>query len=175
MRGNSGGDSVTHSRKDADSLPFLDSPGTYSLILEAGEARHVLVGALGAFELTPGFYVYVGSARGPGGLAARLNHHLRQTSAPHWHIDYVRRHTVIREVWYKEDASILEHQWASVMEGSTKATIPFLGFGSSDCCCRSHLFRFARAPKVSAFRRGWDAAASDHDTSPCPVMRWIAV
>ena len=39
--------------------------------------------------LAPGCYVYAGSARGPGGIRARVRRHLRPDKTPHWHIDQV--------------------------------------------------------------------------------------
>jgi hypothetical protein len=50
-------------------------PGTYALLLTATAPLEVVVGRLGACRLPAGHYVYVGSAHGPGGLAARLTHH----------------------------------------------------------------------------------------------------
>ncbi|HYA22015.1 MAG TPA: DUF123 domain-containing protein [Thermoproteota archaeon] len=37
----------------------------------------------------PGLYLYVGSARGPGGLRARVARHLRRDKVRKWHIDYL--------------------------------------------------------------------------------------
>lgn len=34
-----------------------------------------------------GWYVYSGSAKGPGGLRSRLRHHFRKTKKSHWHVD----------------------------------------------------------------------------------------
>jgi len=52
-------------------------PGTYALILVAEEQQSAEIGKLGALDVQPGFYVYVGSARGPGGLKARIARHTR--------------------------------------------------------------------------------------------------
>ncbi len=136
------------------------SPGTYILILEASVRRRVRIGARGTVELEPGFYAYVGSARGPGGLAARLAHHRRRTRSPHWHIDYLRRHTAFREVWLAQSAAEWEHHWAEVLGSSPSASIPLARFGASDCGCRSHLFRFASHARVSTFRRRLTASSA---------------
>jgi Uri superfamily endonuclease len=58
------------------------------------------MGSLGRLQLRPGYYVYVGSAFGPGGLRARIEHHARPAVRPHWHIDYLRRYTRLEAVWY---------------------------------------------------------------------------
>jgi len=146
-------------RRDSDtSIP--KEPGTYILILEAPARRRIPVGALGTLVLEPGFYAYVGSALGPGGLRGRLAHHRGRSRSPHWHIDYVRRHTALREIWFSAGASRREHRWAAVLARSAGSIIPFAGFGASDCGCHSHLFRFSQRPRLSPFRRQLGAPAS---------------
>jgi len=63
------------------SVPPIDDrrPGTYALVLRLARATTIHVGALGAVDFAPGWYVYVGSALGPGGLAARVNRHLSRS------------------------------------------------------------------------------------------------
>lgn len=154
--------------------PVPSSPGTYILILEASARRRIRIGALGMLELNPGFYAYVGSARGSGGLAARLAHHRRRTRSPHWHVDYLRCHTVFREVWLAQGAAELEHGWAGVLGSIRTASIPLARFGATDCGCRSHLFRFTHLPRVSAFRRRLAASGTPVGVlSRAEVMRWI--
>ncbi|MEM2350838.1 MAG: DUF123 domain-containing protein [Thermoproteota archaeon] len=48
-------------------------------------------GSLPMVELSPGCYVYVGSAKGPGGFEKRVSRHLRKTKRVKWHIDYLTR------------------------------------------------------------------------------------
>ena len=48
------------------------------------------MGALGRIELQAGTWLYVGSARGPGGLAARVGRHWRDGVPKHWHMDYLK-------------------------------------------------------------------------------------
>ena len=70
-------------------------PGTYALFLTLSVPAELTIGKLGAFAFPAGWYVYTGSARGPGGLQARLRHHLRPASRPHWHIDHLRTQAVV--------------------------------------------------------------------------------
>ena len=121
-------------------LPPL--PGTYALILSSPAPRSVVVGKLGTLKLKPGFYIYVGSAFGPGGLRARIGHHLQIARHPHWHLDYIGRYLELVEIWYTFDTAHREHQWATILAKTRGATIPLIGFGSSDCCCQSHLWKF---------------------------------
>ncbi len=125
--------------------------GTYSLILSCRTNSIIQVGRLGGLRLQPGFYVYVGSARGPGGIAARVAHHERVTPRPRWHIDYLRALTQLGQVWYTCDPVRREHQWADVFKQARGAPIPLAGFGSSDCNCMSHLFRFETRPSPGSF------------------------
>lgn len=74
-------------------------PGTYALLLRSLASGRVAVGRHGALAVRRGWYVYVGSARGPGGLRGRLLHHLRPAGRPHWHIDYLRQQAAVREIW----------------------------------------------------------------------------
>ena len=92
-----------------------DEKGTYILIACVAQMKRIEVGQLGTFDIVPGFYAYVGSAFGGGGLRARLGHHLEPTTAPHWHIDYLLAIAQPVEVWYTTVGRRLEHRWADLM------------------------------------------------------------
>ena len=66
-------------------MELPEAKGTYVLIAFAGQMTRLEIGRLGTFAIVPGFYAYVGSAFGSGGLRARIGHHLESTAAPHWH------------------------------------------------------------------------------------------
>ena len=143
--------------------PILKAhPGTYALVLSSSVPAVIRVGKLGGLPLQPGFYVYVGSAHGPGGLRARLAHHLEPTDLPHWHIDYLRTHANPEEVWYCYDRIPWEHQWAKCLGTLPGASVPLVGFGSSDCTCESHLFFFGSRPSRAAFARRLGAIDRTH-------------
>ena len=127
--------------------------GTYALVLQATAGESMQIGRLGKLELRPGFYVYVGSAFGPGGVRARLRHHLKQAARPHWHIDYLRPTTRLVEIWYSHDEAVHEHAWAAGIRRMRSASTPLPGFGSSDCRCPSHLSFHARRPSTRSLRR----------------------
>ena len=137
-------------------------PGTYTLVLSSSMEKPVKVGKLGNLLLKPGFYVYIGSAFGPGGLTARLGHHLKNSSRPHWHIDYVAPILQLYQIWYTYDPTRREHQWAEIHGVARGASIPFPGFGSSDCSCPSHLFFYQSPPSASHFRRKIQSKFADH-------------
>jgi Uri superfamily endonuclease len=125
-------------------------PGTYVLVLFSPHKGSIEVGQLGQMPLERGFYVYVGSARGPGGLRARLAHHQKVSPRPHWHIDYLRPATRIDRVWCSYARASKEHQWAQAIKKLPGAQMPIAGFGSSDCNCESHLYFFKMRPAQAA-------------------------
>ena len=130
-------------------------PGTYALILRAQTEPTIPVGRLGVMTVRPGWYVYVGSAFGPGGVKGRVGHHTRPQTKPHWHIDYLRQVAPLVEVWYTHDPNRHEHTWASLFPQLPDATIPLPRFGASDCTCLSHLFHFPTAPSFALFAQQW--------------------
>ena len=80
-------------------------PGTYALILQCDLNDRVQIGRLGEIELRPGYYIYVGSAFGPGGVKARVERHWRTDKRKHWHIDYLREHVTPVEAWISYEAN----------------------------------------------------------------------
>lgn len=122
------------------------APGTYILVLRVDRPCTVAVGKLGTATLTPGWLLYAGSAFGPGGLAARLRHHLRPAARPHWHIDYLRTALDLCEIWACASPQRLEHRFASILQAAPGSSIPLPRCGASDCRCAAHLFHFAARP-----------------------------
>ncbi len=120
--------------------------GTYALLLSSATDAVIQVGRLGSLRLRPGYYVYIGSALGSGGVRARLAHHMRSAERPHWHIDYLRAKTALEGAWVCYDHTSRECQWARRFGLMPGASVPMVGFGSSDCDCESHLFFFRERP-----------------------------
>jgi len=119
--------------------------GTYLLLLECNNEAELSIGKLGEMVTEPGFYLYVGSACGPGGIQARINHHMQIAVRPHWHIDYLRTVAGLVNAWCAY-GSRCEHEWAYRLSQSEAAKEPLKGFGSTDCDCTTHLFSFKRKP-----------------------------
>jgi Uri superfamily endonuclease len=122
--------------------------GNYGLVLRSDRARLLQIGRLGRFRFPAGWYVYLGSAKGPGGLQARVERHWRGTGRTHWHVDYLRQAARPISVWYAVKSDTRECAWA--------AALPDLGgrivvprFGASDCKCASHLYWFEEYPELS--------------------------
>ncbi len=128
---------------------ILVEKGTYVLWLWLPQPTNLQVGALGMCTFPAGWYAYVGSAHGPGGLRGRLRHHLRPANRPHWHIDYFRAAADIQLVWFSVANRGLENRWARRLADHPWASIPVPRFGATDDTAPSHLIRFARRPALS--------------------------
>jgi Uri superfamily endonuclease len=115
-------------------------------MLKLTVSTEIQVGRLGLIGFQRGWYVYAGSAFGSGGLAGRLRHHLRPVQKRHWHIDYLRDHARVMEVWMAVGPPNREHDWAQILARSPGAGKWVHGFGCSGCRCPSHLLYFEYRP-----------------------------
>lgn len=132
-------------------LDLPRSSGTYVLSLFLPGLQTIAVGRLGTFDFPNGYYLYVGSAFGPGGLAARLGRHdkLARLSDKklHWHIDYLREQAAIVEILYEVGTLRQEHRWATAICQLKRGEILVPRFGASDCFCPTHLIYFPTQPE----------------------------
>jgi Uri superfamily endonuclease len=124
------------------------STGTYILCLYLPENKSIRIGRLGSFNFDRGYYFYVGSAFGPGGIAARCGHHLKTSSRPRWHMDYLRRHCRLQYIVFSTSKQRLEHRWANKLQRDSTYSIPVAHFGASDCSCAAHLFYSAHSQAI---------------------------
>jgi Uri superfamily endonuclease len=136
--------------------------GTYVLHLSVLPAQRIRVGRLGQQHFPIGDYFYVGSARGAGGLRARVGRHLRGDGAQHWHIDYLRASSEVRAVLYTVTDTPLECVWSQALAQLPDAFIPVPHFGSSDCRsgCKAHLIAFLRHNRLATIEKVLSAAAT---------------
>jgi sugar fermentation stimulation protein A len=111
--------------------------GSYLLVLGFDRDKLVHAGRLGTMLFRKGYYVYVGSAM--TNLTARIERHKRMRKKEHWHIDYLAHAAEsvlalpIRSS-RREECSIAKALSSILAHGPA-------GFGSSDCSCKTHLFR----------------------------------
>lgn len=113
---------------------------TYLLLLACSSKAVVRVGAVGEVALTPGCYLYIGSARRH--LAARLARHRRTQKPFHWHIDYLLGSGVlaIQEIWLSLTST--ECALAGTLLQHPAVTVPHPRLGASDCRCPAHFLRW---------------------------------
>ncbi len=145
-------------------------PGTYVLLMRLARARPLTIGRLGRFDLPRGWYLYVGSAFGPGGVAARCNHHRRLNPNPRWHVDYLRRAAPLRAIWYCHGTLPLEHRWAAALAEYAGLKAPIAGFGASDCNCCSHLFHAGMKPDLGHFSTLLQSQSEQDGPVYCEIM-----
>jgi Uri superfamily endonuclease len=112
------------------------APGAYALLIELRRVVHVQIGRQN-LSFAPGWYVYAGSARGPGGLRGRIGRHLRRDKTMHWHVDHLTAQAMIVAIAV-EDGRECEIVAALLRSGTFRSSAA--GFGSSDCpLCTAHL------------------------------------
>lgn len=119
-------------------VQLTSSPGVYALVLTSLKPVQLKFKRR-LYQLNSGCYVYVGSAKGYGGLKARVSRHLKSEKKIRWHID--RLTTGVTKpvcVIYAEDGA-KECVLVPCLE-SLGFKHPLRGFGSSDCRegCTSH-------------------------------------
>ena len=125
--------------------------GIYCLVFFT-RGSTVRIGALGNISFVPGWYVYVGSALGSGGLARVRRHIALSTSRdrqPKWHVDnlLVSPHFTLSYTVTATTEEPLECGLARLLGGPGIS-----GFGCSDCTCGTHLFFRHRDPRRELVR-----------------------
>ncbi len=128
--------------------------GQYVLLLHLPGNEQLTIGKLGRFDFPAGWYAYVGSAFGSGGLVGRLKHHLKPVERPHWHIDYLRQAAYLQEIWLSPDTERREEAWVDLMLAIPGAAILIEGFGASGSSRDSHLIYFEVRPLLEDFAVG---------------------
>ena len=129
---------------------IISDPGTYAILMKLPSKKKIRVGKLGTFEFNKGYYVYVGSAFGPGGIRARLGRHLKDNKKLKWHIDYIREYMEVIDIQFAKTAKNEECAWGDKIV-KTGAITPVKKLGSSDCKCYSHLFFFQKINNWNEF------------------------
>ena len=128
---------------DTEDQRHLPEPHRTHIILaesrESGKIRpRVHIGAKPSAPLAPGCYLYCGSAKGPGGLRARLAHHMRHGKSIHWHIDRLTEAGTVLGAWAFPGGDECD-----LVAALSHLPVAIEGFGSTDCRkCTSHLLRW---------------------------------
>jgi Uri superfamily endonuclease len=122
--------------RQAEQMPA--APGAYVLHIELQRPTKVTLAGRSSTVLPAGHYLYCGSAKGPGGLRARLTRHFRRRKRRRWHMDQLTARGRVVGSWVMPDGD----ECALVRRLSQLPT-PVPGTGSSDCpTCRSHLLHW---------------------------------
>ena len=125
----------------SESIP--STPGAYVLRIDLGAPLVVALPGRGVVTFGAGRYLYCGSARGPGGLRARVARHMRRGKAVRWHVDRLTEAGRVVGAWVFPGGD--ECALVARLDGFP---VPLAGFGGSDCAvCPSHLLAWpAGAP-----------------------------
>jgi len=91
----------------ADEIPAL--PGAYVLAINLPELVVVSICRKPSVSLAPGCYLYCGSAKGPGGLRARLARHMRHGKAIRWHVDNLTEAGTVLGAWTFSGGDVVRH------------------------------------------------------------------
>ena len=125
-------------------------PGAYVLLIELADPTPVKMPGRPDMVLPPGRYLYCGSARGPGGIKARVGRHMRRDKVVRWHVDQLTTAGRVGGAWVFEGESE-----CTLVAKLAELPVPIPGFGATDCkTCESHLL-------------AWPAA------TPCP-WPWVS-
>jgi len=124
--------------------------GVYVLVIAVNRNIRVKVGALGSVNFERGIYAYVGSAQ--NNLEKRVSRHLRRAKRKFWHIDYLLENAAVKvlKVFYNEAE---RHCECDIARRIGDVGVPVEGFGSSDCRCKSHLFKLESDQFLTGFMR----------------------
>lgn len=122
--------------------------GVYVLVISVNRNIKINVGALGKVSFDKGLYAYVGSAQ--NSLEKRIGRHLRKSKQKFWHIDYLLDSDGVRVMAVFQTETGKQAECGIAGKISLKG-MPVDRFGSSDCECKSHLFKI----KNYQFLRGF--------------------
>ncbi len=117
-------------------------PGSYLLAIRLVRFCSLPHGRHAGKTLPAGLYVYAGSARGPGGLRARVHRHLRKEKRLRWHVDALTMaaEDIVALLYPGELPSECDLIEALLECGRFEPALP--GLGSSDCRrCPAHALR----------------------------------
>ena len=121
-------------------------PGSYLLLIRL-HAPLPLQGRFAGIALSAGWHVYAGSARGPGGLRARLRRHLAREKRLRWHVDQLTiAADAVLALLFPDTAdgpALTECALTHMLLSNGLFDVPVPGFGSSDCrTCPAHLLHW---------------------------------
>ncbi|AXS42669.1 GIY-YIG nuclease family protein [Breoghania sp. L-A4] len=117
-----------------------EGPGAYVLLIHIAEPARIDLSQFSASTFAAGWYLYCGSAKGPGGMRARVARHMRQNKRPRWHVD--RLTNAADAVFAVAFPDGLECKLVEALRAAG-LSFPMPGFGATDCRhCEAHLLRW---------------------------------
>jgi Uri superfamily endonuclease len=122
--------------KKAEHAPT--EPGAYVLLIGLPVPVETALPGKPTTTLGAGRYLYCGSAKGPGGIRARLARHMRIEKSVRWHVDRLTEAGTVIGAW-----SFPGGDECDLVRTLSHLSFPIPGFGSTDCrMCQSHLLKW---------------------------------
>ncbi len=127
--------------------------GIYVLVIRLNDDTDVSIGKLGKMHFAKGLYAYVGSAQ--IALEKRVQRHVKKEKKLFWHVDYLLQTPQARiiRVFTKTDGKEGECTVANRIATRSEAIV---GFGCSDCSCKSHLFHISDSSLLNGFMQPYN-------------------
>jgi Uri superfamily endonuclease len=122
--------------------------GIYCLIIYLRKGENIKTGKLGEFFFRKGYYIYTGSSQNC--LQKRLARHLAQEKKMHWHIDYLLKYGIIKEIMVIDSSKADECNLSNEVSLLSDAKVAANRFGASDCNCKTHLYFFNKKPPFNS-------------------------
>jgi histidyl-tRNA synthetase len=113
----------------ADEAPSLS--GTYAIVIELADTAAVTLSSRSPIVSPAGRYLYCGSAKGPGGLKARLSRHMRRGKLVRWHVDQLTDRGLVIGSWIFPGGDECK-----LVQMCSHLPMPIAEFGSSCATCR---------------------------------------
>ena len=73
---------------------------------------------------------------------------MRKEKTIHWHIDYLLKEAILLDTRVHTEKTLTECELNERIFQIEGAELSTLGFGASDCKCKSHLAYFRELPKI---------------------------
>jgi len=124
-------------------INIVNVKGIYVFIFRVLNDLNISIGSLGRVYIPQGLYGYIGSARGFGGIKARVLHHIKKNKKRlWWHIDYLTTMPDVTPLYivFAETSKDIEHFLAQQMNSAYCWNGYIKGFGSSDKDSYTHLY-----------------------------------
>ena len=104
------------------------------MAIELADTVVVMLSGRLRIALPAGRYLYCGSAKGPGGLKARLSRHMRRGKSVRWHVDQLTEQGLVIGSWIFPGGDECE-----LVQMFSHLPMPIADRRSDCATCRSHL------------------------------------
>jgi Uri superfamily endonuclease len=124
-------------------MNIVNAKGIYVFIFRVLNDLNISIGSLGMVYIPQGLYGYIGSARGFGGVKARVLHHIKKNKKRlWWHIDYLTTMPDVAPLYivFAETVKDIEYSLSQQMDLAYCWNRYIKGFGSSDKDSYTHLY-----------------------------------